>query len=613
MSLYPTDGSSIPSLNPTTGVYTYPTTGSSTYPTTGSSTPSLYPSHTTGQNATLSAMPNADYMRMLTDFQAEGGVVGQNATKKLEEAQAIIAANQLKNQTTFVGGGSHGFYNDQAAKTTQYPSGTGQNPFSFSSGTTTYSNYDPITNTIGRTLGGFAGNINGGRLNVADLINPDNVFQGDGIQNLNNSYYNENFANAFNEYQATRALPMATNTNEGGFSAAGQAITQGPDGQYYTNTSMNNPVGGNGFDTTLPTQNPATSPVFDPALPPASSAPSDGNVGAVTGGSLLGGLLSGNFEDALRAAGNYYLGQQGVEGAYQTGVTGLEMSQKLGQQAAEAAQFRPYTVTSNLAKVGTDASGGFTAQLSPEQQALQNQLMAQAGGLFGQVGADPATAQAQLYEQMRAIQRPEEERQRLELQDRMLSQGRLGLSSAAHGGASPELLAQETARQEAMARANLGARQQALLEQEQAASLGGLLQAAGYEPQQQALSLLEASRIPAGFVDVGRRAGAEFQSQLGGRGIESYMQGADLANRLQLQQQKGLMDSLLGTQATVEQQLINRILNGADASALTGSGGLLSSILDYFNKDQPNYTLSPAQVDALSDAEREQAMMDLFN
>ena len=91
------------------------------------------------------------------------------------------------------------------------------------------------------------------------------------------------------------------------------------------------------------------------------------------------------------------------------------------------------------------------------------------------------------------------------------------------------------------------------------------------------------------------------------------MQGADLANRLQLQQQQGLMSSLLGEQPTMQDQLINRIIGGQNAAPLTGSGRFLGSILDYFSKDQPNYTLSPAQVDALSDEEREQAMMDLFN
>ena len=105
------------------------------------------------------------------------------------------------------------------------------------------------------------------------------------------------------------------------------------------------PYGATGFDTTLPTQAPVGSTVFNPVAPASGSAPSSGNVGAVTGGAVLGGLLTGNLGDALRGAGEYYLGQEGVEGAYQTGVTGLEMAQQLGQQAAEAAQFKPYTVT----------------------------------------------------------------------------------------------------------------------------------------------------------------------------------------------------------------------------------------------------------------------------
>ena len=340
-------------------------------------------------------------------------------------------------------------------------------------------------------------------------------------------------------------------------------LNRGPDVVAFGNT---------GFDTTLPTQAPTGSTVFNPVAPPSGSVPSGGNVGAVTGGAVLSGLLTGNLGDALRGAGEYYLGQEGVEGAYQTGVTGLEMAQQLGQQAAEAAQFKPYTVTSNLARIGTDPSGGFTTQLSPEQQALQNQIMGQAGGFFSQLQADPAAVQADIYESIRATQRPEEERQRLALEERMLSQGRLGLSSAAYGGASPELLAMETARQEAMARANLGARQQALAEQQQAAGIAGGLLSTGYMPQQQALALLEASRIPTQLQQTGQLAGAELQSQLGGRGIESYMQGADLANRLQLQQQQGLLTSLLGRQPTIQEQLMSQYL-GVD---LEEDGGLLS-------------------------------------
>ena len=240
-----------------------------------------------------------------------------------------------------------------------------------------------------------------------------------------------------------------------------------------------------------------------------------------TSGFDLGGLL--------RAGGEFYLGQENIAGAQQLGREAQQAAQVLGEQAVAGTEFRPYTVTSDLANITTTPEGGFAIGLSPEQQAAQQQLQQQATGLFGQVGADPATAQAQLFEQMRAVQRPEEERQRLALEERLLSQGRLGLSSAAYGGASPELLAQETARQEAMARANLGARQQAMAEQSQAAQLGGMLQAAGYQPQQQALGLLTASQVPAGFADIGRRTGTELATQMGLGGLESRLQAEDLA------------------------------------------------------------------------------------
>jgi hypothetical protein len=307
-------------------------------------------------------------------------------------------------------------------------------------------------------------------------------------------------------------------------------------------------------------------------------------------GSALGGLFSGDWMGALRGAGDYYLGQKGAENAYGAGMAGMEMAQELGRQAAEGSQFKPYTVTSNLAQVETDPRGGYNVNLSPAQRAMQEQALGQAGQFFGQVGDyDPSLAaqrgamgglfgqslgeygqptglegltqagisgaqeqfgragqpydlnqlrgqfagqvgsylgqqpneaigglgdqalqlgsqglgdvsaptdiealrsqyaglagqagqgllmspeerQADIYQSIRATQTPEEERQRLALEERMLAQGRTGVSSAAYGGASPELLAMETARQEAMARAGLSARQQAMTEQQQGVS-----------------------------------------------------------------------------------------------------------------------------------------------
>jgi len=362
--------------------------------------------------------------------------------------------------------------------------------------------------------------------------------------------------------------------------------------QYYSNT---------GFDTTLPTQAPVSTTGLNLTnLPSAPSAPS---AGEVAGGAALAGLLSGgiDLQNVLGTAGQAYLGEQAVSAPYEIGRAGLELAEQVGQRGVEATEFKPYTVTSNLARVGIDPSGGFTTQLSPEQQALQQQIMGQAGGFFSQLQADPAAVQADIYESIRATQRPEEERQRLALEERMLSQGRLGLSSAAYGGASPELLAQETARQEAMARANLGARQQALAEQQQAAGIAGGLLSTGYMPQQQALALLEASRIPAQLQQRGQLAGAELQSQLGGLGIESLLQGTQLSQEAQLAMNQSLMQALAGRQGLAGEftgGLLGGIVQPAVEALPSWLSGLFSSRPDY---------------DAMSDEEREQAMYDIFN
>ena len=302
------------------------------------------------------------------------------------------------------------------------------------------------------------------------------------------------------------------------------------------------------------------------SLTPANSA---------TGG--LGGFFSNlDYSDLLRTGGEYYLGQENIEDVRAMGAEAQKQMGLLAEQARAGTTFQPYTVTGGLGGVSTTAEGGFDINLSPEQQAMQQQLMGQAQGLFGQVGQDPASQQAAIYEQIRATQRPEEERQRLATEARMLSQGRLGISGAAYGGSSPELLAQETARQEAMGRANLGARQQALSEQQQALSGATGLMTAGYQPQQQALAMLQASATPAGYADIGRRTGAELGGQLALGGLEGKMQAEELANQLRLGQQSQLLGGLFGEQASIKDQLLAKALE----TTVGDSGGLFGSLYD---------------------------------
>lgn len=126
--------------------------------------------------------------------------------------------------------------------------------------------------------------------------------------------------------------------------------------------------------------------------------------------------------------------------------------------------------------------------LSPQEQALQQQLLGGAGGFFGQAVQPTQAREQAIFERMRAAQRPEEERQRLALEERLAGQGRLGVSSAAYGGATPEMLAMATAQEEARNRSMLGAMQQAQAEQMQQAGLGQQFLGAGYVPQAQLLA-----------------------------------------------------------------------------------------------------------------------------
>ena len=297
----------------------------------------------------------------------------------------------------------------------------------------------------------------------------------------------------------------------------------------------------------------------------------------------------GAFEDFLSAYAGYEMGQQGIQGARDTGQRGFDMATGLATDIEGKAEFKPFTVASTTGgRAVTDPTGGFTMSLSPEEQALQSQLFGGAGSMFGQAVTDPRQAQAALYEDIRAVQRPEEERKRLALEERMLSQGRTGLQSAAYGGSSPELLAQAQAEQEAMLAANLGARKQVLGEQKQAFDIGTGLFGDAYRPQNQLLDVLGAGRdvatIPANLQ--GNMLG--LVSGLGQSGIESLIQGEDLANRLQLQQMQSLSDSLFGRQPTIQEQILGEkygVDTSGGSSLLDTLGGLFGGLFSGNNNN----------------------------
>ena len=93
-----------------------------------------------------------------------------------------------------------------------------------------------------------------------------------------------------------------------------------------------------------------------------------------------------------------------------------------------------------------------------------------------------------MYDRIRAVQQPEEERQRMALEERLFNQGRSGVSTNMYGG-TPEQLAMAKAEGEARNQAYLAAMSQAQAEQAQQATLGSQFMGLGssLSAQEQAL------------------------------------------------------------------------------------------------------------------------------
>jgi hypothetical protein len=100
----------------------------------------------------------------------------------------------------------------------------------------------------------------------------------------------------------------------------------------------------------------------------------------------------------------------------------------------------------------------------------------------------------------------------------------------------------------------------------------------GYTPQQQMLEALGLGTKTAGLADVGRRTGAELFGQLGQTGLETLMQGAELAQGLEASKRQSLTEALLGREPTMQEQLLANYLK---VPVPQNSGGFISSGLNW--------------------------------
>jgi len=300
----------------------------------------------------------------------------------------------------------------------------------------------------------------------------------------------------------------------------------------------------------------------------------------------------------------------------------------IGRQAQADTAFRPFTVSTGFGGVQATPTGGYTTTLDPSLAGQQQQLQALTGGLIGGMGgvapdvsgiqqqalggvggfltgamAPMAQREADVYERIRATQRPEEQRQQLALEERLAAQGRTGLRTAQFGG-SPEQFALAQAQEEAKARASLGALEQAQAEQMQQAALAeslfglggraaalpaslqlgqlqniGLAQAAQYLPEQQLLASLTPAISLSDIARTGQQLGAKTMAEAGISGLEDILQ----AETVRSQNLRDLYSTVLGAQAN--QQAANTAAASQQATntgLFSGIGGIVDALKKIF-------------------------------
>ena len=259
----------------------------------------------------------------------------------------------------------------------------------------------------------------------------------------------------------------------------------------------------------------------------------------------VGGLLGQQPSDAIGQLGQQALGL----GSTSLGTGAPDVTQTFaGIQSPDVRR-----AAGQLAERGLGLGMAGLETAAPEDVEA---LRAQYGGLAGQAASDllrpTSDREAEVFERIRATQRPEEERQQMELEERLMAQGRLGVRTSQYGG-TPEQLALAKAQEESQDRASLAAIQQAQSERQQALgeaqALGGMFSGqAGLSSQLQSQAQQRAAQLS----QLGLSA-EQMQAQLESEGFGREMQLAGAG--LQAQQAQSALESQSQQRATQLAQL----------------------------------------------------------
>ena len=291
----------------------------------------------------------------------------------------------------------------------------------------------------------------------------------------------------------------------------------------------------------------------------------------------ISGLLSGGSQLAA-AYLPYQASQEASDALSNMANRFITESAALGQIGAEAASFKPFSITTPTGTTNVGAGGSIDQQLAQQPAAIQQAMLSQASGLAG----TPTASAQDIYSQLQASQAGEAERARLALENRLQAQGRGGVTTAAYGG-TPEQLAMEKSLQEQASKNWLAAQTLApQLAGQNIQNVAGAL-GASYTPQTQEFNALQNAIATSKLAQAGALGESEalYKTGIAGLTTEADLVAAQAA--LEAQRGRDLATALTGlfstqgsgtTGSTPLNDLITSLLGGTPSS----SSGSVSNI-----------------------------------
>ena len=439
---------------------------------------------------------------------------------------------------------------------------------------------DNLGGAIGGFLGGTGGQLIGAGLSIDELNKITDIAQRSAAEQARIGREAQE-ASAFRPFTVSTGFGGIQATPEGGFTTSLSPAQAAQQQQLQAITSgllggMGGMGGGFGQSPALLAQDKQQRPALQPARP------SYGPVRPPT--------------DVMRQPGE---GQGYAKGPVSGGPAPLPpMTAFQTSMSPEEAMAARISGTQPPQAPMAPSTGGFGSGI-PDVSGITGQALGGLSGALTGLMAPMGQREADVYERIRATQRPEEERARLALEERLQSQGRTGLRTAQFGGA-PEQLALAQAQEEAKNRAALGALGQAQAEQQQqlglaqglfglgsgaaalpaslqGAQLGNIGAAMGlqYLPEQQLLATLDPAVNLANIAGTAQRQGAGYMSQAGISGLEDILQ----AETVRSQNLRDIYSSILGAQSAQQQAAGQAATNTGLFSSI---GNIGTALLDFF-------------------------------